>query len=102
MDYLMMGSKIRNFRRKKGLTQEELAEAAGLSASFMGHIERGTRIASLDTVVKLCAALDITPNDLLSDAVTLGEVKLPEKIVVDPKKLMRGITLLLQNQEEFL
>lgn len=102
MDYLMMGSKIRNFRRKKGLTQEELAEAAGLSASFMGHIERGTRIASLDTVVKLCAALGITPNDLLSDAVTLGEVDLPEKIVVDPKKLMRGITLLLQNQEEFL
>ena len=47
------------------MTQEQLAEAAGLSASFLGHIERGTRVASVDTLEKLAAALEVTPNDLL-------------------------------------
>ena len=66
MDYLDLGMKIRQLRRQKSLTQEQLAEIAGISPSFLGHIERGTRVASVDTLVALCNALQVTPNYLLS------------------------------------
>ena len=65
IDYKDMGKRIRVLRRKNGMTQEQLAEKAGISASFMGHIERGSRIASLETLVALCNALKVTPQHLL-------------------------------------
>ena len=54
MDYIDLGLKIRQLRRQKSMTQEQLAEMAGISPSFLGHIERGTRVASVDTLVALC------------------------------------------------
>lgn len=65
MDYGAMGARVRQWRKKRGMTQEQLAERAGVSPSYLGHIERGTRIASINTIVELCTALDVTPNDLL-------------------------------------
>lgn len=66
MNYKDMGLKIRQARRQDSLTQEQLAEMTGISTSFLGHIERGSRIASLETLVALCNALQVTPNYLLS------------------------------------
>ena len=66
MDYLDLGKKIRQIRRQQSLTQEQLAELTGISASFLGHIERGTRIASIDTLVDLCNTLHVSPDYLLS------------------------------------
>ncbi len=57
VDYLAMGERIRDLRRKKGLTQSELAEAADISTSFVGHIERGEKVASLETVSSLATCL---------------------------------------------
>lgn len=68
MDYQAMGRRVRKHRVYLGYTQEQLAEKAGVSASFIGHIEQGTRIASVHTLVSLCRALDVTPNFLLQDA----------------------------------
>lgn len=99
MDYILLGQRIRRYRQVKKLTQEQLAERADISASFMGHIERGSRIASLDTLMKLCAALGVTPNDLLSVDVLPGAVNLPEKISVSPKRLISSVVLLLMEQE---
>ena len=65
IDYKDFGNRIRILRRKRSLTQESLAEQVGISASFMGHIERGTRIASLETLVALCNVLRTTPQSLL-------------------------------------
>ncbi len=65
VDYKDLGARIRIARRKLSLTQEQLAEQVGISASFMGHIERGSRIASLDTLVNLCNALKVSPQYLL-------------------------------------
>ena len=59
MDYEAMGARIRALRKRNGLTQAQLAEAVHISTSFMGHIERGTRIASLDTLVRLSQVLDV-------------------------------------------
>lgn len=65
MDYQDLGRRVRTVRRQMGLTQEELAEKVGISASFLGHIERGTRAASLETLVALCNELCISPVYLL-------------------------------------
>ena len=65
MDYKDFGARIRLVRRERDMTQETLADRVGLSPSFLGHIERGTRVASLETLVALCNALHVTPQFLL-------------------------------------
>lgn len=68
LDYIAVGERIRQMRRDRGLTQEQLAEACGLSASFIGHIERGTRIMSVDTLYQLSLQLKISTDFLLLDS----------------------------------
>ena len=53
----LFGKKIRSLRRVKDLTQEQLAELAGVSLQNMGEIERGKGNPTLVTVEKLSAAL---------------------------------------------
>lgn len=98
MDYTMLGQRIRHYRQKLHLTQEQLAERAGVSASFLGHIERGSRAASLETVMQLCAALDVTPNDLLADEALLMGLDLPDLVTVSPKEIVTGVATLLRNR----
>ena len=66
MNYVDFGRRVKHLRKEQGITQEELALNVGISASFLGHIERGTRVASLETLVKLCHALNTHPNHLLA------------------------------------
>ena len=62
------GRRVRKRRTELGLTQGELADRVGTSLSFVGHIERGTRKASLDTLVALSNALEISTDELLVDS----------------------------------
>ncbi len=55
LDYGKMGMRIRQVRKARGWSQDELAKKCGISMSFLGHIERGTRIMSLETLVSICA-----------------------------------------------
>ena len=61
----VLGENIRRLRKKKGLTQEELAEAADVSSNFVGEIERGEKAASIDSLVKFAAALKIRVSELV-------------------------------------
>lgn len=70
MDYAKLGMRVRQQRVLNRLTQEQLAEKTGVSCSFIGHIERGEKKASVETVVALCNALDISPSVLLQDSLT--------------------------------
>ena len=54
-----IGRRLRKQRLTLQLTQEQLAEKAGISFSFLGHIERGTRIASVETLARLSKALEL-------------------------------------------
>ncbi|MDE7310112.1 MAG: helix-turn-helix domain-containing protein [Eubacterium sp.] len=65
LDYSGMGMRIRQVRKARGWSQEELAKRCGISMSFLGHIERGTRIMSLETFVNICGALDTTADEIL-------------------------------------
>ena len=67
VDYVGLGGRIRKRRKALGLTQGQLAELTGLSDTYVSHIERGTRIPSLSTVISFCYALEISPNELLCD-----------------------------------
>ena len=78
MDYKDLGARVRTVRRQKTLTQEQLAEQVGISASFLGHIERGTRIASIDTLVALCNALDVTADYLLGASLNGRDGEMPQ------------------------
>ena len=68
MDYLRLGQRIRRQRKLIGLTQKEVAERAGISLPFYGHIERGTRKASLETTVDIANALGVSTDMLLQDS----------------------------------
>lgn len=55
----IFGEKVRGIRKKKNLTQEELADRAGLHFTYIGQIERGKRNPSLINIYKLVKALDV-------------------------------------------
>ncbi len=65
LDYNKIGQRIRQARKAKGWSQGELAGQCGISMSFMGHIERGTRIMSMDTFAAVCEALGAKADELL-------------------------------------
>ena len=62
MDYSAMGKKIRRKRREMDITQAQLAELAGISTAFVGHIERGTRVLSVETLCRICKALGVSAD----------------------------------------
>lgn len=68
MDYQALGRRVRQQRQMADMTQEALAEKAGVSCSFIGHIERGEKKASIETLICLCNALDVSPTILLQDS----------------------------------
>ena len=65
IDYSLLGERVAALRKKKGLTQSALAEKAEISNNYVSNIENNHSIPSLETLMKICAALDVTPNDLL-------------------------------------
>ena len=64
MDYSLLGRQIRQQRQKQNMTQEKLAEKAKISASFLGHIERGSRKASVETILNIAGALSCSLDEL--------------------------------------
>jgi transcriptional regulator with XRE-family HTH domain len=59
------GRRVRHRRDELGLSQEKLADAAGLHGTFVGQVERGQRNLTLHNILKLAAALRIDPSDLV-------------------------------------
>jgi len=64
----LVGSRIRELRRARGLTQESLGERAGLSYKFIGEVERGMANPTLDTLAGIATALDVDVPELVSVA----------------------------------
>jgi transcriptional regulator with XRE-family HTH domain len=63
-----IGKAIRVLRLDTGLSQEALADAAGVDRSYMGGIERGEHNVALINLVKIANALEITTSELLAKA----------------------------------
>ena len=71
MDYIALGKRVRTSRLQLRWTQEMLAERVGISVSFLGHIERGSRKASLETLVSLANSLNVGVDYLLRDSLRI-------------------------------
>lgn len=69
IDYTALGKRIKNKRIEKGFTQEQLGELCELSAAHIGHIERGTRILSVEVLFRISQALDTSIDWLVFDSV---------------------------------
>ncbi len=65
MNYELLGTKIRNRRKEKNYTLEQLAEKLDVSTTFIGQIERAKGIPSLETLVKIANVLEISTDSLL-------------------------------------
>ncbi len=65
MNYELLGSQIRKQRKLKKYTLEQLAEKLEVSTTFIGQIERGKGVPSLETLVKIANALEISVDGLL-------------------------------------
>jgi len=61
------GKTLRELRTERGLSQEKLAEMAGLDRNYVGMIERGERNPAVVNIVKIAKALGVAPGELLRD-----------------------------------
>lgn len=98
MDYVDMGKRVRKQRQLIGLTQQELAERIGVSTSFVGHVERGTRKASLETLVALSNALGVGVDYLLAGSLQSSPDEENPSGTMDPNRrlVIREILSTLQ------
>lgn len=62
-----VGAKIKYLRQKRGLSQEALALSCDMNPAFPGHVERGMRSPTLNTLQRICDGLGITLTELLTD-----------------------------------
>lgn len=60
-----IGMNIRKFRLKADISQENLALSAGLYPAYLGRLERGEKCPTVDTLYRICNALDISVCELL-------------------------------------
>ena len=77
-DFIAIGNKLFQIRKKLGMTQMEVAIAAGLSERTYADIERGTVNMRIETILKVCKVLQITPNEILTESDTASTVKQSE------------------------
>lgn len=98
-DFHTIGNRLLSFRKRAGLTQAEVAEAAGLSDRTYADIERGTVNMRVETLLHICDALHISPDEVLTqDAPLLAMQK--EEIMQQlegcaPKEKETALRLLL-------
>jgi transcriptional regulator with XRE-family HTH domain len=77
---LQLGERVKALRVTRGLSQEELAERAGMSLKHLGEIERAATEPSITAVLGLCKGLEVRVLELLPD---------PARITPEPKALSR-------------
>lgn len=59
------GKKVRDLRTKAGLSQEELAEKAGVHRTYIGMVERAEKNITLENIQKIATSLNISIGDLM-------------------------------------
>ncbi len=91
MEKKELGARIREARKAKKLTQETLAEIAGIGVMYLGEIERGQKMPSMNIFIKLINALDVSSDYVLRGQVHSGKNYIFDEITqklepLDPKQ----------------
>lgn len=87
IDYAALGKRIKEKRIANKLTQEQLGEKCELSSAHIGHIERGTRILSVDVLFRIAQELGVSIDYLLFDS-------------VENNNILSNLTPILKNKEK--
>ena len=66
IDYSVIGSRIKQARLAKNMTQEDLADKIDISVAFLSRVERGNSHINLKRLNQLCDLLDISEGDVLT------------------------------------
>lgn len=74
MNKLTLGDRIKEARKNQKLTQEQVAERLDISVEFIGQIERGIKLPSMQVFVKLIETLNVSADYLLRDSVSTGQL----------------------------
>jgi transcriptional regulator with XRE-family HTH domain len=75
----IFGEHLRRLRTAAGLSQEVLAEKAGIHRNYIGHLERAEKTASLDVLIRIAAAFDLSLPELLEGFTSRTVRSLSEK-----------------------
>jgi len=67
LNYLIIGKRIKEARKKKLLSQAQLCEIVGLSDGYVSYIETAVKSVSLDVFVRIANALEVTADELLAE-----------------------------------
>lgn len=114
IDYRGIGIRIRNIRKARKMTQEQLAEAVGVGVTHISHIETGNSIPSLQVMVDIINALECSADELLCIEIDQAkhvtnswlneltkdcnntEIKLISDIIISLKSSMRRLKIIEQ------
>lgn len=97
-DFHRIGNRLLAIRKRLGMTQAEVAEAAGLSDRTYADIERGSVNMRIETILRICGVLHITPDEILTEnaeSVTAQEESIMERLnACNPKDRETALQLL--------
>ena len=100
MDMSSIGGYIRKYRLEAKMSQERLAELAGISFKYVGVLERAEKTPSLETLINIANALNISTDKLLCDILN-KEIDIKQTVVSEhiselPRQEQRNILELLE------
>lgn len=107
-DLSSIGRYIRKYRVAAGMSQDKLAELAGISSKHIGVLERGERYPSLESLINIANALDISADMLLCDILN-SEVGIKQNLIgkkldglskKDQLKILAVIDLLIEQAND--
>ena len=104
----LIGKRIQEFRKKRGLTQEQLSEMIDVTPHFLSSLERGVYNIKLETLVRILNCLDISADEVFADVVNKSSVHkagvLSEKVEGLPAeeraKIIAVVEALLPKEEK--
>lgn len=105
-----IGKNIRKFRETKKLRQEDLAEKTDLTTNYIGMIERGEKIPSLETFINILNSLGVSADMVLSDVLDNGykvkdsllNEKLEKLVPEDRNRIYEVIDTMMKHSKQIL
>ena len=108
MDARLIGKRIQEVRKERGLTQEQLSQIVGLSPNYLSNIETGLKTPKLDTFIAIINALQCDANTLLADVVDATTVQesgqiskaLAELPAGEQRRILKVLNVLISEAKE--
>lgn len=87
LDKNAIGKKLRQARLEKGYTQQAVVQMAGIGTMYLGEIERGLKMPSLSSFVKIIEALEVSADYVLRDELSSGQAYIYDELTQRLKDL---------------